>query len=89
MGHLQKKNGISSKKFPYWGRGGGVFPRGNFSHIIPFFVSEDVPYDDDERMTMVCWGSQSTMTRHGFHLGTMLAHRHSDPVMMIMIKKTT
>ena len=38
-GHLQK-NGISSKKFPYWGR--GVFPRGNFSHIIPFF-SEDVP----------------------------------------------
>ena len=27
--------------FPYWGRG-GVCPRGNFSHLIPFF-SEDVP----------------------------------------------
>ena len=23
LGHLQKKNGISSKKFPYWGRGEG------------------------------------------------------------------
>ena len=32
-----EKNGISSKKFPYWGRG-GVCPRGNFSHIIPFFI---------------------------------------------------
>ena len=33
------------EKFPYWG--GGVFPRGNFSHIIPFF-SEDVPYVDND-----------------------------------------
>ena len=37
-----EKNGISSKKFPNWGGGGGVCPLGNFPHLIPFF-SEGVP----------------------------------------------
>ena len=33
------------EKIPIRGEGeGGVCPRGNYSHIIPFFVSEDVPY---------------------------------------------
>ena len=35
FGTSSEKNGISSKKFPYWGGGGGVCPRGNYSHIIP------------------------------------------------------
>ena len=42
LGHLQKKTAFCRKN-SHTGGGGGVFPRGNYSHIIPFFVSEDVP----------------------------------------------
>ena len=41
MGHLKKKTVFRRKK-SHTGGGGGGFPRGNFSHIIPFF-SEDGP----------------------------------------------
>ena len=38
-----RKKTAFRRKNSHTGGGGGVFPRGNFSHIIPFFYSEDVP----------------------------------------------
>ena len=42
FGTSSEKKRYFVEKIPILGEG-GVFPRGNFSHIIPFFVSEDVP----------------------------------------------
>ena len=42
FGTSSEKKRYFVEKIPILGEGGGVCPRGNYSHIIPFF-SEDVP----------------------------------------------
>ena len=50
--------------FPYWGGGGGVWQRGKNSHVLSFFVLEDLPNPASSlwiTMVGICWWQNPTM----------------------------